>query len=291
MRHKLLITSFFVACTGLAVPLSAQTIQASDISQAQPAAPDIDYSAMASFMQKFAVVERGRPKIAYKNVRATGKPFLTAYTQYLTSQNIPAQSRDGQLAYWLNLQNLLVVKAIAESKKTNLKKLRGTGKTPGSLWTKPRVTIAGQNLSIANIEQKIVTGWSEHPNVIYGIYQGVKGAPCLSKTSYTATDVHARLEKLAELYVNARGIVSVKSQTAHVTPVYDWYKDALFSSRDGALIDHVRAHAYPNLASKLSRASAVDVVKLNYKADVYVVKKPRSYNNNVRSSGGGGYGS
>lgn len=290
MNHKLMIPALFVACVGLGAPLSAQAVETPGV---QAAAPTIDYSPMELFMKKFAVVERGRPNIAYKAVRKHGEPFLASYTQYLSDQNVSALSSDGQLAYWLNVQNLLVVTAISEAKKTNLKKFRGTGGAPGKLWTKQRITIEGQNLSIADIEHKIVTGWSANPNVLYGIYQGVKGAPCLSKVSYTAENVHGELEKAAQIYVNASGIVKVKSQTAYITPVYDWYQDTLFGQDDKAVIAHIRGHATPNLASKLSRAHQLDVVKLNYKADAYSTKSaPRRQPVNVTTARGtGGYGS
>jgi len=278
--------------TSMPIPAFAQTV----VTQTA-AVPDLDYSPMALFLKKFAVVERGRTKIAYSAARRQGKPFLNAYAERMAGEDISALPRDGQLAYWLNLQNLLVIKAITDdTKKNNLKKLRGTVSAPGKLWTKPRITIDGTALSIADIENKIIENWQDTPDLIYGLYQGVKGGPSLSRTSYTAANVRDELAKSAKLYVNARGIVKVEGQTAHVTPVFDWYKGGVFAASDRAVIEHIRSHAEPNLANKLRRTRELATVKLNYRADNYAPKKPKTdrKNRNVRIEPArrtGGYGS
>ncbi len=304
MKHRYfvsaaLLTALASVCVQpLAFAQTAPAPAASTQASTQAAiAPDLDYSLMALFMEKFSVVERGRTKIAYSETRRQGKPFLTAYVEKMAAEDISVLSRDGQLAYWLNLQNILVIKAITDdTKKTKLNRLRGTGASPGKLWTKPRVTIDDATFSIVDIENKIMASWPDTPDLIYGLYQGVKGGPCLNKIAFTAANVHDELSKAAKQYINARGIVKVSGGTAHVTPIYDWYKGGLFGADDRSVIAHIRSHAAPTLANRLSRTHELAMVKLNYRVDNYVAQAqaaniPTSRPRIEPARGTGGFGS
>jgi len=293
IASAVLLTTLGFSTTGPMTTAFAQTPANVSLETTQTAKiSDIDYSAMTQFIRSFSVEERGRTNIYYKAVRSDGKPFLNAYAEHLAGQDITGLNRDGQLAYWLNVQNLLVVKAITDdTKKNNLKKLRGTGAAPGTLWTNPRITVGGVNLSIVDIENKILDGWKDTPNLVYGLYQGVKGGPGLRRTSFTAANVQKQLATAAKLYVNTDGMVKVKNKTAHVVPVYEWYKADLFGANNQAVIDHIRSHAKPNLAYTLSQARGLKMMKLNYRADNFIPPKPKTSQRISPARTTGGYGS
>ena len=281
-----------------AAPSFAQTSNQARIIPAAAISSPIDYSAYDTFMKKLSVNEGGRPRIAYDLIREKNTGFVNQYVNYLTQQNITALPKNDQLAYWLNLQNIVTVKAILEDgkRKSSLKKLRGTAEKPGKLWTKPRVTVAGQSLSLQDIETKIFAEF-DNPNVIYGIYQGVRGAPCLTSKAYRGSDVNQKLESNAKQYVNSKGIVSVKKDVVEVTPVFLWYQQAAFGGDNAALTDHLKAYANPNLKSALFRGKNFKSKSLNYRLDSY--KVPTQVSASSRTGGsnygggsrGGGYGS
>jgi len=227
------------------------------------AVPRADYSMMNLFMGKLSANERGRPSIAYELVRENALPVLDEYEEVLTAIDINGMSDDERLAYWLNVQNFLVVKAVAtDTKKSNLKSLRGTAKKPGKLWTKDRITLGGESYSIADVEAKITSDFKD-PNVIYGMYQGVKGGPCLSETAYEGATVRARLAELGGRYVNSRGIVSPSKGVVTVTPVYEWNKTALFNGDDKEILKHVKTHANTALRGRLNTGREIKFTKLN----------------------------
>lgn len=265
----------------------------------------VDYSLMNRFMEKLSVNERGRPAMAYQHIRDNALPVLDEYEAVLTAVDVDDLEGDDRLAYWLNLQNFLVVKAITvDTKKTNLKSLRGSGAKPGKLWTKQRVTLSGQSYSIADIEAQVTSEFKD-PNVIYGLYQGVKGGPCLSETAYEGESVRARLAELGARYVNSRGIVSPSKGVVTLTPVYDWHKAALFNDDDKAIMKHLKGHANTALRGRLNTGRELKFTKLNYLADNYIVPKgtsaaaPRPRQappaprppQQQRPRGGGGFGS
>ena len=235
--------------------------------------PSIDYSMMEKFMNRASTRERGRPSIAYKSVREENLEFFDDYEAHLVSIDSAALNENDRLAYWLNVQNFLVVKAVTQdTKTTKLKSLRGTGTKPGKMWTNDRVTIGGQSYSIADIDSKITSEFQD-PNVIYGLYQGVKGGPCISSTPYQGETVHARLAELGMQYVNSQGIVEPEKSVVTVTPIYDWYKADLFENDDKILLKHLKANADTHLRGRLNRAHEVKFTKLNYATDNFDLAK------------------
>jgi|GEM_PF-2169419 len=253
-----------------------------------PSSP-IDYSFYDTIIKKVAVKKGGRPRLAYDFIRKQENDFVGNYVAELAGQDISNLSKNDQLAYWLNVQNIVTVDAILKDGKgkRSLKKLRGTGMAPGKLWTKPRVTIAGQNMSLQDIEAKLLTEF-DNPNIIYGLYQGVRAGPSLTSEAYRGATVNDMLAKNAKRYVNSKGIVAVKGDVVKVTPIFMWYQEAAFGGKDVALTEHLKAYAYPNLKSALYGGKSYEVSSLNYRLDNYDIPKASDQN---ASRGGGGYGS
>lgn len=305
---KLSASILLLATIGVTTPISsADDVLTSESSVAPAAVIAPDYAAMSTFMLANAVSERGRTNIRYKKLRKDSPAFFDEYEAYLVGIDVAALTPDDQLAYWLNLQNFLAVKAVTlDTKKTSLKSLRGSGSKPGKLWTKERVTVGGQAYSLADIDNKLVTGFDD-PNVLYGIYQGVKGAPCLSETPFDGASVHERLSELAKIYVNARGIVSPEKGVANVTPIYDWYNADLFGDDDKALLSHLKTNSETRLRGRLNTVRKINYTKLNYELDVFTPQQrakagdrprkrsgssaPRPTSSGSGGGGGGSYGS
>ncbi len=254
----------------------------------------INYSAYDSLMSKVTVVERGRPRIGYDFLRDQSVDYFGNYVASLSRENVSSLPKNEQLAYWLNVQNAVAIHAIVQDgkKSKSLKKLRGTAEAPGELWTKPRVTIAGQNMSLHDIETKLLTEF-DNPNVIYGIYQGVRGAPPISPTAYRGSNVEEMLATNAKQYVNSKGVVSVKNDVVRVTPVFSWYQSKVIGQNDTALKDHLSIHASPKLKAKLLAGKSFKTSSLNYRLDSYnpPVSSGSYSAQSSGSSGGGGYGS
>lgn len=289
-RH---LSAVILASTALsfAAPVFAQVTPVS-----YQASSSIDYSAYDTLMSKVAVLERGRARVGYDFLRDQPIDYFGNYVASLSGQNISSLPKNEQLAYWLNLQNAVAVHAIIQDgeKTRSLKKLRGTVDAPGELWTKPRIIIAGQNMSLHDIETKLLTEF-DNPNVIYGIYQGVRGAPSLSPTAYRGSNIEQQLGEKAKQYINSKGVVSVKKDVVRVTPVFSWYQNKLIGQDDAALKEHLSVHAAPKLKSKLLAGKSFKTSSLNYRLDSYT-PPVSSGSYSAQSSGslggsGGGYGS
>lgn len=234
------------------------------------AGPYFEYDEMDNFMKRYVGVQFGRPHVAYDLIRKHALDDVDALIIKMASEDISTYSADARLAHLLNLQNILVIQGISEDKSwKNLKRARGTGGSPGKLWKAKRVNMGSEDVSIADLEDMILTEFKDDPNVIYGLYQGVRGAPCLAKQRYTEANVRSALAENAGIYINSNGIVTVERKLGKLTPVYQWYMDDVFDGDVGQLRAHLRVNAAPNLSNKISRIQDVVFVNLNYNPDLY----------------------
>jgi len=244
---------------------------------AQAQSSQIDYSVSDAIVKRLTVEAGDRPQVAYDFVRRSAMGTLQGYENYLAKQDIGALPQSDQLAYWLNLHNLLVIKAIAEdTQKSKLEKEIGTATARGQLWTQPRVSVAGRNLSIADIEANALA-LTDNPDVIYGLYQGVKGAPELPSQAFDGSRIDQQLAALGQDYVNSKKIVSAKKGKLKLSSYYSWYQDSVFQNDQAALISHIQSHAGAKLSGKINAGQTVSFGKLNYRVDNYIVPNEGVY--------------
>ncbi len=263
----------------------------SDASQFSP-----DYGPLEGFEGVFGVEERGRYKINYDVLERSGTRPLTRYVNYLEGLPVHALSKDDQLAYWINLHNLMVVQAInADPRKRGFEEKRGTGAQPGPMWTEKRVTVKDVALSIQDIEDLIFEIF-DNPDAIYGLYQGFEGGPSLKARGFRGATVNAELKELARDSVNSRSWLRVRKRRIEISSLYDWYKEAAFGGDDAAVKAHLAAYLDDaDDVAKLNTVSETRIKSFDYDIDKYVVRQQVSGGfgggGGLSGGGGGGFGS
>ncbi len=112
--------------------------------------------------------------------------------------NLPT---DEQLAYWLNLHNLLVIEQIASLYPVKI--LQDLYSGPAAIIDKPLVSVASQSLSLNAIKtSKILPLADRRPEVIYGLYEGYISGPSIRNEPFTGQNLHAALQQNAVEFVN-----------------------------------------------------------------------------------------
>ena len=112
--------------------------------------------------------------------------------------NLPT---DEQLAYWLNLHNLLVIEQIASLYPVKI--LQDLYSGPAAIIDKPLVSVASQSLSLNAIKtSKILPLAGRRPEVIYGLYEGYISGPSIRNEPFTGQNLHAALQQNAVEFVN-----------------------------------------------------------------------------------------
>ena len=100
-------------------------------------------------------------------------------------------SQDEQLAFWINAYNALTLSTVAQSYP-----IQSIRDLPGNL-SQERYPIGGQNLTLADIEQKILRGEFKEPRVNFAVASATRSGPALSRHAYRATNLEEQLESAA----------------------------------------------------------------------------------------------
>ncbi len=166
-------------------------------------------------------------------------------------------NRDEQLAYWLNLYNMIVLnKLIEEYPVTRLDFLREGKRGKPAFWNQKVTTIEGYELSLKDIEAILFHNY-DTPLVIYGLWQGAIGGPNLPNQAFTGDTVWKILTKGAVEFVNSNRGVRPKKNKLQVSLIYDWFAEA-FPGTGYSLMGHIYALADPAFLGDISHISRAE---------------------------------
>lgn len=250
----------------------------------------IDYSDLNVFYKSLVVdVGRSNREIAQPTVANTGTRMKSSVSQATVNEGnrflfelfvdneqnqevldeiqndleqIPAEvpfenfSRDEQLAYWLNLYNITIVKEIVQVyPKKKLKKLL-VGKK--SILSKKLITVAGVPLSLNDIQFTILRqNYENNPLVMYGLFQGIIGGPSIRKAAYTGENVYRNLEANAIEFINSnRGTSGRSSRAFRVSSLYQ-RNEVYFDDSESNLSDHLLRYLEGAERGELQAAKSV----------------------------------
>lgn len=247
---------------------------------------EVDHRPLTQILTLINVKERNKVKLAYSRLSGRALDYVKAYISLLESVPVSKLNRNEQLAYWLNLHNISVIKLIAEQRNGHkkVKSYRRTPASPGKLWLEKGITVEGQALSLQDIEQTILLKQWSDPDTLYGIFYGVQGSSAIGKTAFSGATVNARLDTLAKDFINSERHVQSKRKGLEISSIYDWNKALVFNGEDAAILAHLREHAEPRLRSRLASSPKIAKYRFNWKSIAFI---PRS---DPTSLGGGAGG-
>ena len=293
-RFRATLAAIALTTGGLAIPLSANAETSSQFAAySAESTAVVNTTPYSEFLSALTIPERGRTLVAYEIAHAQGLPFMREYADYLAGVPVSQLNRDEQLAYWLNTRNFLLIHAIAEERRVRgFKNKRGTPSNPGSLWTSPRITVEGTSLSLQDIEEDILfAGWDE-PNIVFGLYQGVKGGPALSREPFTGANVKDQLAEAARRFNSLPNNLRVRGDKVRISTYYDWYLPLAFSGSEATLRTHLSGLAKPSDQQTVANAETLDRRKLSTDFEQYRVRQAAAGSGSSgRSVRSGGFGS
>jgi hypothetical protein len=195
----------------------------------------------------------GVNQIAYGKVPLNTKQHLVGYIKNLSQLAPRNLNRNEQQAYWINLYNALTVNVVLDH--YPVKSILNIKISPGFFssgpWGKKLVTIESQDVSLDDIEHRILRPIWQDNRVHYAVNCAAVGCPNLNKVAYTAKNTDRLLSVAAATYINHPRGVRVKEGALYVSSIFDWYK-ADFGNNDASVIEHLKKYANPNLQNLLA---------------------------------------
>ena len=129
-------------------------------------------------------------------------------------------------AFWINLYNAKTLDVVLDNypvasiKKINL---GGGGLFGSGPWSAKIISLEGQDLSLDDIEHRILRPLFKDPMVHYALNCASYSCPNLSATAFTAKNTAALMQANAAAYVNHPRGVSVDGNAITASKIYSWY--------------------------------------------------------------------
>lgn len=198
----------------------------------------------------------GVNRLRYGGVTPGDRKALAGYVERLAGTPVRLLGRPEQLALWINLYNALTVQVILDHYPVNT--ILRVNISPGWFavgpWGKKLVRVAGEELSLDDIEHRILRPIWRDPRIHYAVNCASVGCPNLAATPFTAASAGAMLTEAARAYVNHPRGVRITELGPVVSSIYHWYAED-FGGSDAGILTHLRRYASPALAARLAKFS------------------------------------
>lgn len=208
------------------------------------------------------VVAAGRDginRVDYAALAGPERAALEAVVARLAAVEIDGFARPEQLAYWINLYNAVTLQVVAAH--WPVASIRDIDISSGWFadgpWDAAVVTVAGEALTLNDIEHRILRPIWRDPRIHYAVNCASLGCPNLAVTAYQGAGIEARLQAAARDFVNHPRGVAVRDGRVTVSKIYDWYRDD-FGKGEAQLIGHLVRFAGPELSRDLRAAGGID---------------------------------
>jgi hypothetical protein len=219
----------------------------------------VDHSNWDKFLKTYVKDDpSGLNKVDYAGVTVEDKKALDDYVDALAVTPVLKLNRAQQQPYWINLYNALTVKVVVDH--FPVKSIRDIDISPGLFssgpWGKKLVEIAGEQVSLDDIEHRILRPIWKDPRIHYAVNCASVGCPDLSAQAYTAENTDAMLSVNAVAYINSPRGVRVSGNDVIVSSIYDWFQ-ADFDGTEKGVISHLLPYAKGDRKKALEKVSEI----------------------------------
>jgi len=224
----------------------------------------IDHGAWQDFLSKYLHTSSdGVNRLDYRSVKSEDKLVLKQYIGELSNKLITKYHRDEQLPYWINLYNALTVDVVLDHYPVkSIRKIKNGFFSFGP-WGKKRLTIEEWELSLDDIEHRILRPIWKDPRIHYSVNCASIGCPNLRRRAFTRISADQDLTDAAMEYVNHPRGASVVNGRLTVSSIYKWFRSD-FGRNDQGIIEHLRRYAKPSLVDDLKIITEIDDVQYDW---------------------------
>ncbi|KIE20277.1 hypothetical protein SE23_10930 [Vibrio sinaloensis] len=202
--------------------------------QSNPAT--ISHAKWQTFLDKYLIKEGQYTLVKYGSVSVQDKQKLNQYIAALAAIDPREYSLNEQYAYWVNLYNAITVELILNDYPVkSITKLGGLFSF--GPWGDEVVTVAGKDLTLNDIEHRILRPIWNDPRTHYAVNCASLGCPNLQTQAFTADNTEQLLEKAAMEFINSDKGVLYTSSRVQLSSIYDWFADDFGNEQE--LIQHL----------------------------------------------------
>lgn len=258
------LTAFLLIATCSAAasqPLEVKFSASDPMSKIAP-----DHALWEKLLNQYVKIgQDGVSRVNYRALKDKDSQTLRTYLTYLQSIDVSRLNKSQQFAFWVNLYNAKTVELIVQH--YPVKSIKDIDISPGLFangpWGKKLVIVNDQELSLDDIEHKILRPIWKDPRIHYAVNCASIGCPNLVPKAYIGNALEEMLDQGARGYINSPRGVSITNGSLTLSKIFSWYQDD-FGASESDLLRHIRKYAGPKLRAKLKLVDSVDHYAYNW---------------------------
>lgn len=137
-------------------------------------------------------------------------------------QNNPQRfaNKQGELAYWINAYNALVLRGVVDAYPiASVKDI----KIFNGFFNRTEWTVGGKTLTLDDIENKIIRPLYKDPRIHFVVNCGAASCPELENRAFDGETLNDRLESAARRFANNKKHLYIKGNTLYFSKILDWF--------------------------------------------------------------------
>ncbi|KEQ13787.1 hypothetical protein GZ77_16015 [Endozoicomonas montiporae] len=159
----------------------------------------------------------------YGGVSRENSERLRGYLKNLSQIDPGTLNKNEQLAYWINLYNALTVELILKNYPVKSITKLGKGWFRVGPWDDELISIAGKELSLNDIEHRILRPIWNNARIHYAVNCASIGCPDLAPEMYTGKRIEAQLDEAARRFINQSKGVNFVGGRLVLSKIFEWY--------------------------------------------------------------------
>lgn len=242
---KIVIVVALGAVINLAVAAPEPKIQKFWMTHDETSTAEVSHQAWQEILDKYLDAEHasGVNRFDYAAVKQSDRRLLNDYLDALQAIDPHSLSRDEQLAYWINFYNALTVQVVLEEYPVeSIRSIRFLT-SPFGPWDKNLVKVKNQNLSLNDIEHKILRPIFKDPRIHFAVNCASIGCPNLIDEAFSAANSDELMEAAASDFINHSRGVEISGKRVTLSSIFDWYGDD-FGANESEIIVYIRRYRH-----------------------------------------------
>ena len=215
----------------------------------------LDHAPWTRLIQTYRTVGAdGVARFAYGRVTGADRAALQAYLAGLQAVAARGLQRPEQMAYWINLYNAQTIETVlAHYPVASIRDIRiSPGLFSSGPWGRKLLRVEGQDLSLDDIEHRILRPLWRDPRIHYAVNCASIGCPDLAPQAFVAATLEADLDRAARAFVAHPRAVRVEQGRLVLSSIFDWFKEDF-----GDLRKHLLQYATGEAAAALAQGATI----------------------------------
>ena len=175
--------------------------------------------------------------VNYNNIKENDIHLLKKYFNQLQNLDIEyfnTLNNDSKIAFWINTYNAITIYGIVKNYPVKYGGLIARHRFPKSsirqiknFWDKVFVKIMGKDITLNQIEHKILRKKFNEPRIHFALVCASIGCPKLSEEAYKPDTLNEQLENVTKKFVNDKEQVTLDTanKKLYISSIFKWYAE------------------------------------------------------------------